>query len=69
MNTETITWRPVADGLPDDLITVLMAVQDADGIEVHQGFFEDGRWHDASARLIRPQQVVMAWADMPEGPK
>jgi hypothetical protein len=69
MTTETINWHRVADGLPDASTTVLMAVQDADGIEVYQGFYEGSYWHDASAWLIRPPQVVTAWADMPEGPK
>jgi hypothetical protein len=65
--TETITWKAVADGLPDADLTVLCAAGD----NVFEGFLdgEDGNgrplFRDVTAVPVRD---VTHWADLPEGP-
>lgn len=70
MITETITWYSTVKRLPDADITVLIAVQDADGIEVYSGWYagDDHGWFDVTAHPIGAPQVVTAWAHMPAGP-
>lgn len=63
--TETITWRAVADGLPDAELTVLIHNR-AHQEPVWLGWFDGaGQWFDTEATPV----VVTHWADMPEGPK
>lgn len=60
--TTPITWIPVAEQLPDDDITVLVA-----GLEVELGYHSDGEWISPigdGALLDTPTH----WADLPEHP-
>lgn len=58
----TTAWIPVAQILPDDDETVLVAL--ADG-EVWLGYHDgDSGWRSVSSDLI----VVTHWAAIPEGP-
>jgi len=65
---ESITWRPVADGLPDAELNVLLWAEEAGSFE---GFF-DG--HDDAERPVFRDVTALAvggveyWADMPKGP-
>lgn len=73
MKTETITWRPVSEGLPDAESNVLLALADGTTCE---GFC-DGVWEqfedkpplfrDVCAEPI-DRDVVTHWSDMPKGP-
>jgi len=58
-----VTWRKAADELPDDEITVLMALSDG---EVWTGFRDAGEWRYVSADLVEPE--VLYWAHIPEPP-
>ena len=67
--TETITWHPVADGLPDPASNVLLALSDGTSCE---GFLEDepgdrNVWRDVTAEQLG-DGVVTHWAEMPKGP-
>lgn len=65
MTTETITWYSVAERLPDDEQTVLIALE-GDSEPVWLGFHTWDAWYLVSgARSGR----VTHWADMPGGPK
>jgi hypothetical protein len=72
MSTTIITWRDPADMLPDDEMTVLIALDEG---TVTEAWKEDGRWHlgdrlsfpaspDPDERVPR----VMAWAEIPDHP-
>lgn len=61
MNT-SITWIPTASALPDDDMTVLIAV---DG-EPWTGFRDAGQWRYVSADPV--EGVVSHWAEFPEVP-
>ena len=70
MDTESITWTPVAAALPDADITVLCF--DAESMSVMEGFYDgededDGRqvWRDVTAIELG---IVTHWAEMPHGP-
>lgn len=75
MLTETVTWRPVADGLPDAETNVLLTLA-GDEPGTCEGFL-DGEWENESHRglpLFRdvtaqalPPGDVTHWADMPGG--
>lgn len=56
-------WISVADRLPDDDLTVLIAL--ADG-EVWTGFMDAGDWRYVSADLVGIE--VTHWMDFPEPP-
>lgn len=72
MTTTTITWTPVADGLPDAESNVLLGI-DVDGIKTScEGFLSDDMhgnpcWYDVTAQPL-PHEQVVAWADLPECP-
>jgi hypothetical protein len=59
-----ITWIPVAQRLPDDDMTVLLAL--ADG-EVWTGFLDADQWRYVSADPI--QEAVLFWAEFPAPPQ
>lgn len=59
---ETITWRPVAEQLPDADTTVLMF----DGEAVNTGFLDCADWRYAASGGLCP--FVSHWADLPGGP-
>ena len=66
MTTSTITWRPVADGLPDPESNVLLGL--SSGLTC-EGFLDAEPsdapvWRDVCAVEITDDDVV-AWADMP----
>lgn len=64
---ETITWRPVAEGLPDDELTVLVAMDPAfEGEPVWLGYRAAAQWVEVSGDAIAG--AVTHWADMPLGP-
>lgn len=62
--TTTIQWIPVAQKLPDDEITVLIADADSD---VNLGFHDgDDGWRDLDGgRVTVP---ITHWADLPSPP-
>lgn len=60
----TIVWVDSRKELPDDDITVLVAL--ADG-EVWTGFHDAGQWRYVSADPIESE--VTHWASFPEPPK
>lgn len=62
MLTETITWHPVAEGLPDDGIAVLVATKNCEE-PVWLGFLDGEQWRDVDATAIE----VTHWADIPKG--
>lgn len=70
MTTETITWHPVAEGLPDADLTVLLAL---DGEDTCAGFLDGERadgtplWRDTTAIDLHGHTIAH-WADMPKGP-
>lgn len=71
MDTESITWTPVAAALPDADITVLCF--DEESMAVVEGFYDgidehDGRqvWRDVTAMELG---IVTHWAEMPHGPQ
>ncbi len=57
-------WVPVDRELPDDEMTVLVALE---GGEVWTGFMDAGQWRYVSADLIG--EKVTHWAEFPEPPK
>lgn len=68
MLTETIVWRDVADELPDDGDTVLMALPALfDSDDVFAGFREAGNWYFIDASPVTDDPVTH-WASMPAGP-
>lgn len=69
MNTNTsrkivVDWQPLAAGLPDDSILVLIALDDDD---VRAGFLDGDIWRYADAMPIE-QERVTHWARMPDPP-
>lgn len=65
MTTSTITWTPVADGLPDAETNVLLGLSSGFTCE---GFLDcdvDGEpvWRDVCA--VQIEDAVVAWAEMP----
>ena len=62
MKTETITWHELpADGLPDADLTVLMQVNDCDGLpatEVWQGWWTGDDWLDAATAMPVARHLV-----------
>lgn len=70
MITETITWRPVADGLPDADLTVLLALQEEGTCEGFLDGEEEGFpvWRGVDSTGLGGYTVTH-WAEMPQGPK
>lgn len=68
--TETITWHPAADGLPDDAKrTVLLALEGEGTCEGFLDGAEDGFpiWRGVDAISLGGYRVTH-WASMPNGP-
>lgn len=66
MTTETITWTPSSDRLPDDDSLVLVHTPDrAEPVDV--GFYFDGQWRTIDGFPVQDEEVVH-WAVMPVGP-
>ena len=63
MSESTIIWHDAALDLPDDELTVLVALDDG---EVWTGFLDAGQWRYVSADLIEP--TVTHWAEFPLPP-
>jgi hypothetical protein len=60
---QVAAWVPVDKELPDDELTVLLALSDG---EVWTGFHEAGKWyHESGDRLTG---VVTHWMQFPEPP-
>lgn len=57
-------WMPVEKDLPDDDLTVLLALEDG---EVWTGFRDAGVWRYMSADLI--EGIVTHWMEFPEPPE
>ena len=60
--TETITWIPVSERLPDDDLLVLTFIAG----EVYPGHTLDGDWY--WERNHKPSPQPTHWAEMPKGP-
>jgi hypothetical protein len=56
-------WIPVADRLPDDELTVLIALKDSDE-PVWLGYHDADGWFSADAM----PQIVTHWQPIPEPP-
>lgn len=63
MLTETITWIPVAEGLPDADLTV-QVVTEGCAEPTWLGYLDGDVWRDVENTEI----VVTHWADMLKGP-
>jgi hypothetical protein len=57
-------WIAVEDQLPDDELTVLIALSDG---EVWTGYHDDDQWRYVSADLVEAGKVTH-WMDFPEPP-
>lgn len=67
---EEIEWIPVEEEMPDDGMTVMIATKDgiyegAEGLWLGYYDSEAGRWVDVNGEYA----TVIAWAEMPHGPK
>lgn len=62
MTTETLTWIPVAERLPDDGISVLICTTGT-AEPVWVGYLDGGEWRDTDGTLV----AVTHWAEMPAG--
>lgn len=56
-------WIPVEECMPDDDLTVMVALKDADE-PVWLGWHDENGWHSVDATPI----AVTHWQQMPEGP-
>lgn len=63
--TETLTWTPVTEQLPDDDVTVLTEHPIFDE-PVWLGYHHDGVWYTVDGNPL-PHGMVKAWAEMPVG--
>ena len=59
----SVVWVDAQDKLPDDDMTVLVAIDDG---EVWTGFMDGGFWRYVSADVI--EGTVKHWAEFPEPP-
>lgn len=66
MSTETITWRRLQDAMPDADLTVLLFMPTDEDCPAWPGYWDGEIWRLADGM---PAPNVVAWADMPEGPK
>lgn len=64
---EVIRWHDVAETTPDDGMIVLLNIGDYESEPVWPGYLEGGTWFWADASEV--QSDVIAWAEMPVGPK
>lgn len=65
MTTETITWRSVAESLPDADLTVHVALK-GDDEPTWLGFFDGDAWHSIDGMPFAAQ--VTHYAEMLKGP-
>lgn len=63
---ETIKWIDVDVDLPDDEVTVLVHIPEANGEQVWPGYLDDGYWTNCDG--MRLTSAVTHWAEMPIGP-
>lgn len=66
-STFTTAWIPCSQELPDEEITVLIALSDG---EVWTGFLDTGEWRYESADLVDQGEgvTVTHWAHIPAHP-
>jgi hypothetical protein len=62
----SVTWIPAADRLPDDELTVLIALKDSDE-PVWLGYHDADGWYSADG--MPQKENVTHWAPMPEAPR
>jgi len=62
VTTETLTWTPVAERLPDDDTTVLICTTGT-AEPVWLGYRDGAQWRDSEGAAVD----VVAWAEMPRG--
>lgn len=70
MPTEVITWKPVAEGLPDAESNVLLALERGSTCEGFLDVAADGEspiFRDVCAIELADEKVTH-WAEMPKGP-
>ena len=60
----TTTWIPVADQLPDDDSSVLIALNGESGEPVWIGYHDADGWHSSEGMPV----AVTHWQDIPAGP-
>lgn len=65
ISVDSSSWIPVAERLPDDEITVLIALKHDDE-PVWLGFHDESGWYSVDATPLRDR--VTHWKPMPEGP-
>ena len=58
-------WKPIAESLPDDDLTVLVALDDG---YVWPAFMDGEQWHYVTADPIEDVKVTH-WMNMPEPPR
>lgn len=63
-SAQAVLWRAAEKQLPDDDLTVLIALEDG---EVWTGFRDAGEWRYQSADLV--ESKVTHWAEFPMPPK
>jgi hypothetical protein len=61
-----VKWIPVAERLPDDDITVMIATKDTDE-PVWLGYHDEHGWTSATDG-VPLDELVTHWAPMPESP-
>jgi len=61
VTTSTITWKPVAEGLPDAESNVMLGLSSGFTCE---GFWDGEAWRDVTAMPIE-DDAVCAWSEMP----
>lgn len=61
-----VRWTPVAELLPDDDITVMIATKDTDE-PVWLGYHDEHGWTSATDG-VPLDELVTHWAPMPESP-
>lgn len=64
MLTETTTWKPVAEGLPDPDTTMQIALDDTHSEPTWLGFHDGETWRDVSGE---PITGVLGWAPTLKG--
>lgn len=63
MSATIQSWKPTSEELPDDDMTVIIALEDG---EVWTGFMDAGLWRFVSADPVESE--VTHWMEFPEPP-